>query len=172
MYAPGMSDLEEILTALANSGARYLVVGGVAVVLHGHPRFTADLDVAAQMDRENLERLIDALEALDYRPRAPVPARDFTDEKIREGWIRDKGLVVFSLSSPRFPATEVDLFVREPFDFETAYSRALHVDLAGTAVTVASIPDLIEIKRAAGRPQDLQDVAALLAIQDTIDENK
>ncbi len=135
------------------------------MVIHGHPRFTADLDLAAQMDRENLQRLIGALSGLGYRPRAPVDANDFVEEKIREGWIRDKGLVVFTLWSPRFPTTEIDLFVKEPFDFEIAYERALCADLEGILVTVASIADLIALKRAAGRPRDLEDIEALEAIE-------
>jgi hypothetical protein len=159
-----MADLEEVLGALSQSGGAYLVVGGVAVVLHGHPRFTADLDLALRLDRENVLRILGALESLGYRPRAPVAALDFADADLREQWIRDKGLTVFSLWSPRFPATEVDLFVRDPFDFEVAHARALRVDLGGTVVMVAGIEDLIALKKAAGRPRDMEDIAALEAI--------
>ena len=162
--------LEEIFSVIAQSGARYLVVGGVAVVLHGHPRFTADLDLAVQLDRDNVLRLITALKELDYRPRAPVEAEALADASTRESWIRDKGLVVFSLHSPRFPATEIDLFVEEPFDFDEAYGRAFRADMNGTIVPVASIADLIAIKRVAGRTRDLEDIAALEAIQKELDE--
>lgn len=154
-----------MLGAVARSGARYLVVGGVAVVLHGYPRFTADLDLAVQLDSANVKRLLRALEDLGYRPRAPVDAAKFAEEQSREEWIREKGLTVFSLWSPRFPTTEIDLFVREPFDFDRAHQRALHADLDGTIVTVAGIPDLIALKRVSGRPRDLEDIAALEAIE-------
>jgi hypothetical protein len=73
------SDLERIFAALEASGARYLVVGGVAVVLHGHPRFTADLDLAIALDPANVEAVLAALERLGYGPRAPVPLRAFAD---------------------------------------------------------------------------------------------
>lgn len=51
------SDLERIFGALEASGARYLVVGGVAVVLHGHPRFTADLELVLALDPANVEAI-------------------------------------------------------------------------------------------------------------------
>jgi len=156
--------LETIFIALQGAGVRYLVVGGVAVVLHGHPRFTADLDLVLALDSTNVRAALAALSELGYAPRAPVPAEDLADPRKRADWIRNKGMVVFSLSSPAHAATEVDLFVEEPFPFETAYQRATWADLGEVRVAVASIPDLVEMKRRAGRPQDLEDVLRLEAI--------
>jgi hypothetical protein len=163
-------DLERVFAALETSGARYLVVGGVAVVLHGHPRFTADLDLVIALDRPNLGAALAALERLGYRPRAPVSLEQFLDPDARRGWIEDKGLTVFSLWSPELPATEIDLFASEPFPFEAAYARAVRIDLGTTTVTVASISDLIALKRQAGRPQDLEDVRTLEAITRELEE--
>jgi hypothetical protein len=59
-----------------------------------------------------------AFGSLDYRPRPPVKAEDFADPVIPAQWIAEKGLAVFSLWSPRFPATEVDVFVTEPLPFD------------------------------------------------------
>ncbi len=158
------SDLERIFAALEASGARYLVVGGVAVVLHGHPRFTADLDLALALDPENVESALAALEGLGYRPRAPIALRAFADPEQRADWARTKGLTVFSLWSAGLPGTEIDLFVEDPLPFERAWSRRLRADLGGLTVSVASLGDLIEMKRRAGRPQDLEDVRHLEAI--------
>jgi len=158
------SDLERIFAALEASGARYLVVGGVAVVLHGHLRFTADLDLAVALDPPNVDAVLAALEGLGYRPRAPVPLRDFADADQRAEWERSKGMTVFSLWSAEFPGTEIDLFVSDPFPFEAAWTRRLRADLEGLAVNVASLVDLIEMKRRAGRPQDVEDVCALEAL--------
>jgi predicted nucleotidyltransferase len=60
---------------------------------------------------------------------------------------------------------EVDLFVAEPFDFDTVYSRAIRVPLEKTEVTVISLEDLITLKRQVGRPRDLEDVAALESLR-------
>lgn len=158
------SDLERIFAALEAAGARYLVVGGVAVVLHGHLRFTADLDLAVALDAGNVEFTLLALEGLGYRPRAPVSLRAFADAEQRADWVRTKGMTVFSLWSTELPGTEIDLFVEDPLPFEAAWLRRLRADLGGLRVSVASLGDLIEMKRRAGRPQDLEDVRHLEAI--------
>ncbi len=139
-----------------------MVVGGVAVVLHGHPRFTADLDLVLDLTSANASAAIAALQTLDYRPRAPVPAEDFANDDTRARWREEKGLTVFSLWSPSHPGTEVDLFVEEPFDFEEAWSRRLDAVLDdGTTVHVVGIDELRSLKRGSGRPKDLDDIEKL-----------
>ena len=157
-------DLLRIFQALEGSGARFLVVGGVAVVLHGHPRFTADLDLVVSLDQENVLRAIGALETLGYRPRAPVQARGLADSALRRSWIDEKGLTVFSFWSPVLPATEVDIFVEEPFPFDEAFLRGIRVEVGGANLVVASLEDLLAMKRKAGRPRDLEDIVALEAL--------
>ena len=158
------SDLERIFGALEAAGARYLVVGGVAVVLHGHLRFTADLDLILALDEANVDAALSALESLGYRSRAPVPLRAFVDPAQRADWERTKGLTVFSLWSAKLPGTEIDLFVSDPLPFEPAWERRMRAHLGPISVNVASLADLIEMKRRAGRPQDLEDVRQLEAI--------
>ncbi len=160
-----LGDIERVLEALNSAGVRYLVVGGVAVVLHGHLRTTADLDLVVQLERENILKTVRALAGLGYRPRAPVAAEAFADEEVRESWVRDKDLTVFSFWSSRAPTLEVDLFVREPFGFADVYARALKVPLESTFVWVVSLPDLIALKSQARRPQDLEDIEALRALE-------
>jgi predicted nucleotidyltransferase len=79
-------------------------------------------------------------------------------------WREEKGLTVFSMWSSEFPATEIDLFVDEPFPFDAAYASGVEVELGTTRVVVVSLEDLIALKRQVGRPVDLEDVAALEAI--------
>ena len=122
--------VEAIFGALNGCGARYLVVGGLAVVAHGYVRLTADIDLVLDPDPDSLRRSIAALEALGYRPRAPVEFAEFADPAKRRQWARDKGLTVFSVFSPGHRATEIDLFLEVPFDFERAYTRAARFHLA------------------------------------------
>lgn len=158
------SELLRVFAALADAQVRYLVVGGVAVVLHGHLRVTADLDLVVGLDADNATAAVNALAALGYRPRAPVPLSQFADAGVRASWIADKGLTVFSLWSPNAPGTEIDLFVREPFVFDEVYARAAQVELEGIRIPVLALQDLIALKQHAGRTKDLQDVEALSAI--------
>jgi hypothetical protein len=79
--------------------------------------------------------------------------------------VRDKGLPVFSLWSPRFPTLEVDLFAREPSPFAEVHARALKVSLEHTIAWVVSLQELIAIKTQAGRQRDLEDVEALRALE-------
>jgi hypothetical protein len=143
---------------------RYLVTGGVAVVLHGYLRTTADLDLWVQLEFENLRRATRALGELGYRPRAPVRLEDFADAARRREWVEDKGLVVFSLWSPAAPL-EIDLFVEDPADFAGAYARAVRVALTSSEATVIGLDDLIAMKQRVGRPRDQEDVEALRALR-------
>jgi hypothetical protein len=155
------SDFEVIFQALELAGVRFLVVGGVAVVLHGHARFTADLDLVVALDGENVHAFAAAVSALGYRPRAPVQASELADPEKRHAWNEEKGLTVLSFWSSQHPATEIDVFVEEPFPMQSALERALHVRLGDLSVPVASISDLIDLKRKSARPKDLDDIQAL-----------
>ncbi len=153
--------VEWVLASLERARVRYLVVGGVAVVLHGYLRTTLALDLVLQLEQANVERALEALAELGFQPQAPVPLSSFADPQIRETWLHEKNMTVFSLWHPEHPGFAVDLFVQEPFDFDTVYQRALRVPLQATEATVVSREDLMIMKRAAGRALDLDDVTAL-----------
>jgi len=145
-------DLGRIFAALHEARVRYLVVSGVAVVLHGHARFTADLDLILALDPPNVLAAVKALGSLGYRPRAPVDAAQLADPTARREWIEKKGMRVFSLWSPQLPATEIDLFVEEPFPFKEGFGRAVQADLGGIQVPVAAIQDISGFGRYQKKP--------------------
>jgi hypothetical protein len=155
---------EPIFDALNRSGVRYVVVGGVATVLHGFPRLTADIDLVVDLEPGEAQKAINALLGIGLRPYAPVDPAEFADPSQRRRWIEEKNMRVFTMSDPHNPLRQVDIFVEHPMDFETLWSRAERVRLEATEVRVAAIPDLIELKRQAGRLQDLADIEALTAI--------
>jgi hypothetical protein len=160
-----LGEIEALLAALNGADIRYLVVGGVAVVLHGYLRATGDLDLVLDLDMPNIEAAVGLLDRLGYRPRPPVPLHAFADQAQRELWVTEKNLQVFSLWHPRTPGFEVDLFVEPPFEFSEAYARATWAGLSSGRVPIVAIDDLIAMKRKAGRPRDQEDIEALLALQ-------
>lgn len=138
-----------------------MVVGGFATVLHGHARLTADIDLVVDLVPDEARKAVETLIRLGFRPRAPVETLAFADPAVRQQWVQEKGMRVFSLWNPANPMLEVDLFAEHLIDFEELWSRAEIVELTQAVVRIASIPDLIHLKRLAGRPQDLADIEAL-----------
>ena len=157
-------NLREIFKVLADADARYVVVGGLAVILHGHLRATADLDLVIGLERENCAKALDALASIGFTPRLPVALEDFADPAKREDWVENRNMLVFQLWDPTRPERSVDVFVREPMDFGTLWADAVVKDLDGVPIRVASIRHLIALKRIAGRRKDLDDIEALLQI--------
>ena len=152
---------EELLADLDRANVRFVVVGGLAVVIQGYARLTADVDLVIDLDAANVRRTIEALVARGLRPLLPVNAFDFADEAIRQEWVASKNLEVFSMRDERNPLLVVDLFAREPIPFDHLWSHADAVPLGGRTIRVASIEDLIRMKRLAGRPQDAIDIQRL-----------
>jgi hypothetical protein len=166
-----MDRFETIFEALNATGVRYVVVGGIAVNLHGHQRFTKDVDVVIELVPDQTTRALEALRSIGYEPRVPIRLADLGDPAIRERWVRDKGMVVLQMYNDRLRMT-VDVFVQYPMDFESLWSEALEAQLAHTHTRIAALDHLIQMKRAVGRPQDIADVAVLTEIQQMLAEDQ
>jgi predicted nucleotidyltransferase len=140
-------DFRDLLAEFARCGVRFALVGGYAVGIHAKPRSTKDLDLLVSSQEDNLSRVAAALSAFGA-PAAVVDAA------------RNLGATeVVYLGAP---PVRVDILRQaDGVDTEQVIGRAESVDVGGLTVPVISIEDLIANKRAAGRPQDLADVALL-----------
>jgi hypothetical protein len=152
---------EPLFEALNGRDVRYVVVGGVAVVLHGFARLTGDVDLAIDLRPDEARKAIEALIGFGLRPRLPVDPLQFADPAIRGSWIREKSMRVFTFLDPANPMLLVDCFAEDVLPFDALWARSQVLSLTSTTVRVASIPDLIALKRRAGRAQDQQDIEAL-----------
>ncbi|MCB1102597.1 MAG: hypothetical protein KDL10_09540 [Kiritimatiellae bacterium] len=151
--------LEDVFRVLNESGARYLVAGGLAVVAHGYVRLTMDIDLVVQLTESNLLKALSALKTLGYHPTVPVELLDFASSGNREMWMKKKGMVVFQLVSDQFPTEPIDIFAKEPFDFDFEYNRAPRHELGdGLFIPVVGFNALMNMKRIANRPKDLIDM--------------
>lgn len=149
----------ELVKALDAAGVRFVVVGGVAVILHGVPRTTYDLDLIVDLAPENVERLVSLMDRLGYRPRAPVDPHGLADPARRDAWVREKGLRAFTFWHERGP--EIDVLLDVGADYAVAARDALTLDVEGSPLRIASIDVLIALKSASGREQDRSDIEAL-----------
>lgn len=165
-----MRPVLDLLRALHDADVRAVVVGGVAVVLHGHPRSTADLDLVLDLSSDNVSSALGVLQQQGLRPRLPVPAEQFADPEIRERWQRERHLKVFSLYDPADALREVDLLAEAPVPFPQLWEASQVMMVDDVPIRVASIDHLIAMKRAVGRPQDIADVVALEGLRDDTDE--
>ncbi len=157
-----LASFEALVRALNEADVRFIVVGGLAVNAHGYGRQTWDVDLVIQLQAQAIRSGFRALASLGYRPRVPITAEGFSDPEQRARWIIEKQMRVLNFHSDGHRETPVDVFVTEPFDFDEEYRLALTEEVAaGVPVRILRLPALIELKRQAGRPQDLADIAEL-----------
>jgi predicted nucleotidyltransferase len=164
-----MTQFDAIFATLQATGVRYVVVGGVAVNLHGYQRFTKDVDLVIELVPDLALKALKALAAIGYKPSLPVRLEDFADPVIREGWIRDKNMMVFQMYSDQGRMI-IDIFVRYPIDFDELCAQSVTIDLPGATPRIASIDHLILMKRQAGRQQDLIDIEKLEKLKQCLEE--
>lgn len=147
-------DAEGIFAALDGHGVEYVVVGGIAVQAHGHVRMTNDVDVIPSPTPVNLERLAAALAELQARVLNPGSEQLEIDAQM----LPRATLWQFATSHG-----DVDVLHDAPgaAPFPQLRERALVIALGNHAIPIASRDDLIKMKRAAGRPVDIADIAAL-----------
>jgi len=155
-----------LFKALNEAKVQYVVVGGIATILHGYVRATSDIDLVVDLHVEEATKVINVLTEAGYKPKIPVQAIEFADENKRTQWINDKGMQVFSMYQPDNPLLTIDLFVKQPIPYEELSLRAVTMELNGIKVRVCSIDDLITMKNIAGRDKDLADIEQLTKIKE------
>ena len=152
---------QRLFAALAKHDVRYLLVGGLAVNLHGIPRMTMDVDLVIALDRENVDHFVGAARELGLNPIIPVSMADLADSKKRNDWITQRHLVSFALREQDPSRPTVDVLLAVDLAFDAAYGRRVIRDLDGVTIDLASIDDVIALKRQSGRPQDQADIEQL-----------
>jgi len=146
-----------LLGRLRRAEVDFVIVGGVAVAFQGYGRSTKDLDITYATDAENLRRLGQVLVGAYARLRGITEDVPF---------VPDERTLARTRTRPRTLDTDdggLDLIADPPGapSYDTMRSRAERVELDGVIIAVAALDDLLAMKRASGRPQDLVDVDAL-----------
>ncbi|MEW5767936.1 MAG: DUF6036 family nucleotidyltransferase [bacterium] len=151
----------EIFEALYRAKIKYLVVGGLAVNLHGVPRITYDIDIIISIDRDNVLKLNNTLMNLGYVPRLPVDPNDMADERILNDWIENRNMRAFSFYHKKENLKVVDIVIEHPLDFTKAFQHRAIKKVDDVGIYVASIDDMISMKKVSNRPKDISDMEML-----------
>ncbi len=153
-----MTDFRRLIESLSSAEVDYILVGGVAAVVHGSVRLTADVDIVYARDRENLARLVQALGPHQPYLRGAPPGLpfEFNVETLQSG-------LNFTLATT---AGARDLLgeITGGGTFEDLIAHTIEVQLFGFSCRCLDLPTLIRVKRAAGRPKDLEAIAELETI--------
>lgn len=143
------TDFRDLLAEFAAEGVAYLVVGGYAVAYHAEPRFTKDLDLWIEDSPANLDRVRRALERFGAPPELLTALDGASPSDVL--WMGR-------------PPARIDLVKGVPGgDFPQAFGRREDAVWDGVPVAIVSREDLIQLKRASGRPVDLVDITNLEA---------
>lgn len=154
-------DARELFRALARHEVGYVTIGGIAVQAYGGQRLTQDLDVAIASSSENLTRLAAALVDLDARILGPQGQRSRSVPSAAMLGSGDQ----WHLITTHGPLDVVTVPAHLG-SFAELRARAHEIPLGDMTVPIAHRDDLITLKRAAGRPQDLADIRLLESLDD------
>jgi hypothetical protein len=155
-------DARRLFEALAHHHVEYVTVGGIAIQAYGGQRLTQDLDIAIAASAENIQRLALALLDLDARILGPQGQRSQSVPTAPLLASSDQ----WHLITPHGP---LDVLTPPAHlgSFADMQARAHQIPLGELSIPIAHRHDLLEMKRAAGRPQDLADIQLLESLDDT-----
>jgi predicted nucleotidyltransferase len=147
--------LKDLIKALEKHKVRYAIVGGYAVALHGIVRGTVDIDLVIALNKRSFQQADKAMRSIGLLPHLPVePDEVFS---FREEYIKNRNMIVWTFVNPNNPLEMADILITEDAgDIKTVTKKVYDFSLK-----LASIPDLIAIKKKAGRQQDIEDIKAL-----------
>jgi hypothetical protein len=140
-------DFKEFIQLLNDNQVNYLVIGGYAVAIHGHPRYTKDIDIWIEISEENSQKIITALTEFGFGSLG-LTVQDFQEPH-----------QVIQLG---YPPSRIDLITSpDGIDFQTCYASKMEVILNDVAVKFIDLDNLKKNKLASGRLQDLADLENL-----------
>lgn len=140
---------------------RYLVIGGIAVNLHGFLRLTMDVDIAVDTETDQSSLWEKVCAELNLKPRQPVTWQQMYSATERRLLRMEKNLIAFCVLSAQPEDPIVDILFDVDETFAKLWEKKQMIEVQGIPVPVISVPDLITMKKNVGRPKDLADIAQL-----------
>lgn len=153
-----LTDFIALFGVLDAARIRFVVVGGLALVLQGLDRLTADVDLVIDLSPDSAIDTVRALTASGYRPIAPVDPIALADPEQRHEWQVNRHMRVFSFWDSTNERPTVDVMLDPGIPFHELWADAMVASIGGYPVRIASLRHLLRMKEATGRPQDMADV--------------
>ncbi len=166
-----MSLFLPVIDAFNREQIVYVVIGGLAVVLHGHDRPVPRLELVVGLDKANASKAVEIVLKLGYAPRLKVDPMGFADFQQRKAWMTDKDLEIFSFYKKDEPQFGIDFFMDYPVDFDGLLARAIEKNVESVPVRIGGIEDLITLKKMSGREDDVEDIRMLEIILERATSN-
>jgi predicted nucleotidyltransferase len=157
----------DLFSAFKRHHVDYVLIGGLAISLHGVERATMDIDVTVAMTPGNLSALVKMARELDMKPLLPVELETLTDLEQLALWHRERNPEAFALKAPGPAGITLDVLLYPPVDYTELNKRAVTFNAGKVPVQVACIDDLIALKQAVGRPIDLADIEHLRRLKES-----
>jgi predicted nucleotidyltransferase len=162
-----MNPYTSLFKAMNEADIRYLIIGGVAVNLHGYRRFTADIDILLALDEDNLIKMSNLMHSLGYTERVPVQLQELTNTTTIRKPEQEKGMSAFTFLSGKEERIDVDILTTASMAFSNYDIHKVMIDINDNVqVPVVSIDDLIALKHDVDREKDREDIKALLELKD------
>lgn len=149
--------IHKVCSVLNDWKVPFAIVGGYAVVLHGFARGTVDIDLVLRCSLKHLQNAEAALKRIGLVSRIPITADDLF--RFKEEYIQKRNLIAWNFYDPLNPLHQVDIIIT--YDLKNP-DHVQKIRTAEGTVSVLAVEELIKMKKASGRPQDLEDVKALI----------
>lgn len=147
--------IHDVCNALRKAKIPYAIVGGYAVALHGAIRGTIDVDIAINWSLKNLQKTEEALKEMGLISLHPINSDSVFH--FRDEYIQNRHMIAWNFYDPSNPVNQIDIIIN--YDLTGSHVKMIHTPLG--EINILSRKDLIEMKKASGRPQDLEDIKAL-----------
>ena len=156
---------EKVFREFYYKRVNYLIVGGIALNLHGVPRATFDLDILVSWDDENIQKIDNILKKLRFKSTAPISLSDLKSTEKREELSRKKHMFAINFYNIDDPLEEIDILIKGHAEFEKLFARKKVIKIDDFDIYLISLEDLIKLKKRSHRNKDKEDMKKLLIVK-------
>lgn len=160
----GEDHLKSLILGLCDRGVQFYIGGAVALVLHGAPRMTLDLDIGIEMSTDNVKRFLIAVGEMGLTPRAPVPPEVLMDQASLDQIVTEKGALVYTSIDINRPYRQIDVFINRDHAYAHLINDTVSCTIEDRTVPILSLKRLEKQKKRV-KPMREQDYADLRTLR-------